>query len=336
MLIRTRRPWELPGLQPTPEHVYLHRRQFLARLGLGSIVALAVGPVACGQADDRKTSDAPRTPDRDTRAGGAAKLYPARRNPKFVLPGKLTDEKVVTSFNNFYEFSFRKDLVKPLCGRLETSPWKIEIAGLVEKPFTLDVDDLLKRLPLEERLYRFRCVEAWAMDVPWTGIPLKRVIELAKPLAAAKFVRMETFNRPDWGAGFSATEYPWPYHEGLTIGEATNELAFLATGLYGKPLPKQNGAPARLVVPWKYGFKSIKSIVKIEFTAARPKTFWHTAIPHEYGFVANVDPGVPHPRWSQRTEWMIDTRDVRPTQPYNGYGEYVAKLYPKRKLREDG
>jgi sulfoxide reductase catalytic subunit YedY len=200
---------------------------------------------------------------------------------------------------------------------------------LVEKPHVFDIDDLVRALPLEERLYRFRCVEAWAMAVPWTGLPLRALIEKLQPLSSARFVRFVSFMNPDIAPNQSRAYGPWPYTEGLTMGEAMNELALLATGIYGRPLPKQHGAPLRLVVPWKYGFKSIKSIVKIEFTAEQPRTFWNNNRPKEYDFVANVRPDIPHPRWSQATERLIDTGQRRPTLPYNGYGEWVADLYKK-------
>ena len=207
------------------------------------------------------------------------------------------------------------------------------ICGLADfafmSPRTLDLDDILKMFKLEERLYRFRCVEAWAMSVPWTGIPMKSFIEKMEPLGSAKYVRLLTFLRPKEAPNQARKEYPypWPYYEGLRMDEATNELTMLATGLYGKPLAKQNGAPVRLVVPWKYGFKSIKSIVKIEFTDKKPPTFWNTVSPQEYGFLANVNPTVPHPRWSQAQERLIESGEKVPTQLYNGYQAQVAKLY---------
>jgi len=215
-----------------------------------------------------------------------------------------------------------------LTGDFETAPWPIEITGLVEKPLTLDATELFELFPLEERVYRFRCVEAWAMIVPWTGFPLSKLIEKVAPRREAKFLRFETFNRPAQAPGMrSLHNYPWPYFEGLRLDEAMNPLTLAVNGVYGKPLPKQHGAPWRIVVPWKYGYKSIKSIVKIEFVAEQPKTFWETLGPDEYPFESNVNPKVPHPRWSQATERMIDTGDRVKTQLYNGYGEYVAKLY---------
>ncbi len=199
------------------------------------------------------------------------------------------------------------------------------------KPKEMDVDELLARMPVEERLYRHRCVEAWAMAVPWTGFPMRELVKWAEPTSAARFVRMVSFQRPDQAPGQKNTPwYPWPYFEGLTLAEATHELAFLVCGIYGHTLPVQHGAPLRLATPWKYGFKSIKSIVLFEFTDRRPRTFWNDVAPAEYDFFANVNPRVPHPRWSQATERMIGTNERRPTQPFNGYGEWVAGLYAKR------
>jgi sulfoxide reductase catalytic subunit YedY len=203
----------------------------------------------------------------------------------------------------------------------------VKVDGLVEKPFEIGVDDLIRKMPLEERLYRLRCVEAWAMAVPWTGFPLKALVDLAKPLSSARYVRLQTFQDRAVAPSQRQTWYPWPYTEGLTIEEAGNELAFMVTGAYGKPLANQFGAPLRLALPWKYGFKSVKSIVRISFTEERPKSFWEALQPSEYGFWANVNPAVPHPRWSQATERVLGTESTRPTLIYNGYGDYVAHLY---------
>jgi len=197
----------------------------------------------------------------------------------------------------------------------------------VAKPLTLGIDELLKRVTLEERLYRHRCVEAWSMAVPWSGFPLKALIDLVEPQGSAKFLRMETFRNAKVASGQKQFWYPWPYVEGLTMAEATNELAFLVTGMYGKPVPRQDGAPLRLALPWKYGFKSIKSIVKFTFTDKRPVSFWEALQASEYGFWANVNPEVPHPRWSQATERVLGSDERRPTLKWNGYGEYVAHLY---------
>jgi sulfoxide reductase catalytic subunit YedY len=267
-------------------------------------------------------------------AGGAAAaeedptahLYPFKRDPRFTLDRPLTPEKFVTSYNNFFEFGPEKS-VAFLAQRLPIRPWTIRIDGFVEKPFEIGFDDLIKKMPLEERLYRHRCVEAWSFAVPWSGFALAAFVKFAKPLAAAKYVQMQTFIKRTVAPGQLAFWYPWPYTEGVTIEEATNELAFVVTGLYGKPLPKQDGAPLRLALPWKYGFKSVKSIVRVSFTDKRPKTFWSTLQPDEYGFWANVNPAVPHPRWSQATERELGTDKRVPTLIYNGYGAFVAHMY---------
>ena len=313
--------WHLPERLVTPEKAFRNRRQFLQQVGLAG-AALAVAPMAgCTPADTAKSAaEAPASPAK----------YPAPRNKEFDPGWRLTNEKVAGSYNNFYEFSLQKDQVSQLVGSLVTTPWPIQISGLVEKPMTVDAAELAGMFPLEERVYRFRCVEAWAMVVPWTGFSLSKLIEKVVPKAEAKFVRFETFNRPDQAPGFKRLpNYPWPYFEGLRLDEAMHPLTLLTTGIYGKPLAKQHGAPVRLVVPWKYGYKSIKSIVKMEFVAAQPTTFWETLGPDEYPFESNVNPKVPHPRWSQATERMIDTGDRVRTQPFNGYGNSVAKLYEK-------
>ncbi len=241
----------------------------------------------------------------------------------------MTNETVAGRYNNFYEFSLSKDVYRYV-ERFVTAPWPIEISGLVEKPMTVDAKELVEMFGLEERIYRLRCVEAWAMIVPWTGFQFSKLIAKVSPKPDAKFVRFETFNRPEQAPGVAkAPDYPWPYFEGLRLDEALNPLTVAATGIYGKPLPRQHGAPLRIVVPWKYGYKSIKSIVKIEFIPKQPKTFWETLLPQEYPFESNVNPKVPHSRWSQETERLIDSGDRVKTQLYNGYGKYVAQLYPK-------
>ena len=307
-----RRPiWHDPSLQVTAEHVFLRRREFIRRLavsGAGSAV-VATLPHLLGQKADRKSP------------------YPATRNADFDPQWKLTDAQVAGRYNNFYEFTTTKDEVRHLAQRLQIDPWPVKIGGLVENPITLDVKELIEQMPLEERVYRLRCVEAWAMVVPWTGFPLKLLLAKVKPKPEAKFVKFVTFFRPDQAPGQRRKSYPWPYTEGLRIDEAWNDLTLLATGLYGKPMPKQHGAPIRLVVPWKYGYKSIKSIVAIELVKEQPATLWETLAPQEYPFESNVDPMVPHPRWSQAFERMIDTgRRVR-TKKYNGYADQVAALY---------
>ena len=317
-----RRPWEMAAREATPETVFRERRSLLKAAGLTALGLTGLTPASCGPASDAMIVGAQEHPP-------GADLYPAQRNLRYPLDRPLTDPLYAASYNNFYEFSTFKGGVYRKSARLRTSPWQVEVGGLVEKARTFDVDELVRALPLEERLYRFRCVEAWAMAIPWTGFPLREFIEVVQPLSSARYVRFVTFMKPDQAPNQSRSYGPWPYTEGLTMAEAVNELTLIATGIYGHPLPKQHGAPLRLVVPWKYGFKSIKSIVKIEFTAERPRTFWNSNRPTEYDFVANVDPSVPHPRWSQATERLIDTGERRPTLPYNGYGEWVAHLYDR-------
>jgi sulfoxide reductase catalytic subunit YedY len=210
---------------------------------------------------------------------------------------------------------------------LRLRPWAVTIDGMVEEELTLDAEELIRRMPVEERVYRLRCVEAWAMTVPWSGFPLKALVDLARPLGSARYLVMTTFEDSSMAPGQRQFWYPWPYVEGLTMAEATNDLAFIATGIYGEPMPRQNGAPLRLAVPWKYGFKSIKSIVRFTFTDTRPVSFWEEIAGNEYGFWANVNPEVPHPRWSQATEKLIGTDEVVPTRLFNGYGEFVAGIY---------
>ena len=256
----------------------------------------------------------------------SVRLYPVPRNEKFTLDRPITAESDATSYNNFSEFGSHKQ-ISHAAQQLQIRPWNIIIDGMVEKEFEIGVDDLLKQVKLEERLYRHRCVEAWAMAVPWSGVPLANLMKVAKPTSGAKYLRMETFLDPKVAPGQKQAWYPWPYVEGLTIEEAQNELAFLATGIYGKPLPNQNGAPIRLVTPWKYGFKSIKSIVRFTFTDERPVSFWEELAAKEYGFWANVNPGIPHPRWPQKTERMLGTNERVPTMIFNGYRDQVEGLY---------
>ena len=323
-----RRLWEVSVSKPTPAAIFRERRRFLKATGSVGLGLAAMGLPACGPARDAAIIGAQENPP-------AAELYPAPRNPRFPLDRPPTDEVTAASYNNFYEFSAFKGGVYKKAARLRTSPWQVEVGGLVERPRLFDIAELIRAMPLEERLYRFRCVEAWAMIVPWTGFPLHQLIKLMQPLSSAKYVRFVTFMKPDEAPNQSPSYGPWPYTEGLTMAEAMNELTLLATGIYGHPLPKQHGAPLRLVVPWKYGFKSIKSIVRIEFTAEQPRTFWNSNRPREYDFVANVDPSVPHPRWSQATERLIDTGERLATLPYNGYGEWVAGLYNVQSRIED-
>ena len=317
MLIKLRRGWEMPESQATPESLFLERRRLIR--------AAAAGPIAlagAGLAGGLGSSVLAAEEEEDPSAG----LYPVDRNPAFTLDREITDEELATTYTNYYEFGSSKNIWKK-AQRLPIRPWTVSVAGMVEKEFEIGIDDLLAKMPLEERLYRHRCVEAWSMAVPWSGFPMRALVELAKPLGSAKYVKMSSFNNPDVAGGQRAPWYPWPYVEGLTIAEAINELAFMGTGFYGKVMPKQNGAPLRLVAPWKYGFKSSKGIVRFEFTEERPVSFWEEIQASEYGFWANVNPEVPHPRWSQAEERVLGLDEKVPTLLYNGYGEYVASLY---------
>ena len=316
MLVRSKRGWEIPERDATAEHVFNDRRRLVKAIAAGPILAAAAPMLGLGGA--ARAADAHADP--------SASLYPVQRNLRYRLDRDLTEEKHATQFNNFYEFGSQKGIWEA-AQKLPIRPWTVKIEGMVEKPMTVAIDDLLKQMPLEERLYRHRCVEAWSMAVPWSGFPMKAFVEFAKPLASAKYVMMATLADKKTMPGLRQFWYPWPYMEGLTIAEATNELAFLVTGMYGKPVPRQNGAPLRLAVPWKYGFKSTKSIVTFTFTDKRGKTFWEVAGPDEYGFWANVNPQVAHPRWSQATEEVLGTGKRVPTQLYNGYAEFVAELY---------
>ncbi len=325
MLVKIRRGWELPESAATPEEVFLNRRGLVKTLVAGPILASTPSLLLAG-CDEEGSQAAAGGKDGAASRDPSASLYPVMRNPRYKLDRPLTGEKWVTTYNNFYEFGSHKQIHKA-AQALPIRPWTVTLDGLVEKKITIAIDDLLKKMPLEERLYRLRCVEAWSITVPWSGFALKALVDFARPLRAARYLRMETFQDTSVAPGQKQFWYPWPYVEGLTIDEATNELAFIATGLYGKPAPKQNGAPLRLAVPWKYGFKSVKSIVKFTFTDERPKTFWETVARSEYGFWANVNPSVPHPRWSQASERVIGTDTRVATRIFNGYGEFVAHLY---------
>lgn len=302
MPIRIPRGWELPESAATPEHLVLGRRK---ALGLGA------GLIAGGLA----------MPSLAQEAGMAA-----MRNTRYAADRALTSERDATSYNNYYEFGSGKSVGGP-AQRLRQSPWTIRLEGMVEKPQEIGLEDLLKRVSLEERVLRHRCVEAWAMTVPWTGFAMSELLKIAAPLSSAKYVVFETVRDPSVMPGLRQSWYPWPYTEGCTIEEAGNELCFLAVGLYGKPVPAQNGGPIRVLFPWKYGFKSGKSLAAIRFTDTRPVSFWEKLQPSEYGFWANVNPEVPHPRWSQASERLLGSNERVPTRLFNGYGAFVADLY---------
>ncbi len=314
MNIIHRPEWIIPEREATPEDVFFNRRRFMKGVGAVGLGLVAGGPGLVTRAFAQDSPDP------------TLNLYPAMRDPDFTLNRAITPESVTSVYNNFYEFGSQKT-ISGAAQALKIRPWSITIDGMVDNPQTIDFDDLVRKIPLQERLYRHRCVEAWAMAVPWTGFPLADLVKYAGPQSGAKYVRFETFEDSDVASGQRQFWYPWPYVEGVTMDEAMNELAFIATGIYGKPLLKQYGAPIRLVLPWKYGFKSIKSIVKISLTDQRPVGFWESIGPNEYGFWANVNPEVPHPRWSQATERLLGTDERVPTQLFNGYGEQVASLY---------
>ena len=314
MLIRFRSSSDVVPSEITDRAVYLRRRDFL-------IGAAAVGAAAALPLD------------------AIAASLPATKSP-LSTDETLTPLKDVTSYNNFYEFGTDKDDPAQYAHTLTTKPWKVKVDGLVDKPADYDLDDLIKDIALEERIYRMRCVEGWSMVIPWVGVPLASVLSRVSPQGSAKYVAFETLVRPAEMPGqkgfFQAL--PWPYVEGLRLDEAMHPLTILAVGLYGETLPNQNGAPIRLVVPWKYAFKSIKSIVRISLTENQPKTSWSLQNAREYGFYSNVNPAVDHPRWSQATERRIGEGSGlfvkrRPTLPFNGYADQVASLYAGMDLK---
>jgi sulfoxide reductase catalytic subunit YedY len=294
----------------TPEHLYISRRKFIA--GVGAMAATAF-LTACTRQIPNTPASTPAFCD-DAQSAGTAD----------ELGDQLTPCNDVTNYNNFYEFSYGKEGIANLSRDFKTSPWKVTVGGLVNRPGSYTVDELITKYQPEERIYRLRCVEAWSMVVPWIGFPLRRLLQDVQPKPEAKFVRFISFYDPEQMPGDRSL--PFPYFEGLRLDEAMHDLTILATGLYGKPLPPQDGAPIRLIVPWKYGFKSAKSILSIDLTAEMPPTFWSTLSPEEYGFYANVNPNVPHPRWSQSSERRIGELQRRPTLMFNGYDQ-VAPLY---------
>lgn len=319
-LIKTLPDWLIPESQTTPESVFLNRRRFLRGLGLSSISAL--GAIASGCTD----SEEKQQQVQQVLKASNLKAIATKQNPAFTLDRPVTEEVIAATYNNFYEFSGGKEVWQHI-DAFVTHPWTVEVSGLVAKPQKFAIEDLIAKMPIEERLYRHRCVETWAMAVPWIGFPMKSLIAKVEPKSQAKFVKLTTFYKPKQVIRQDLQNYPWPYTEALTIEEAMNDLTLLVVGIYGHELPKQHGAPIRLVTPWKYGFKSIKSIDKIEFTEQQPATFWNTLVADEYDFQANVNPNIPHPRWSQATERMLGTNERRKTMLYNGYEQYVADLY---------
>jgi methionine sulfoxide reductase catalytic subunit len=300
----------------TSQHLFRSRRQFLKSMGiLGASALLA----ACS----------PKAAPQET-----AKVMSVATTGTDELGDPVNTYEEITNYNNYYEFATDKRNVASLAEDFKTSPWEVEVYGMVNKPKTFGLEDLLKKFPQEERIYRLRCVEAWSMVIPWMGFSLAKLLDEVEPLSSARYVRFETIMDSEQMPGQKQGFYPWPYQEGLTIEEAMHDLTILATGLYGELMPPQNGAPVRLVVPWKYGFKSIKSIVKIELIDYEPDTMWSTIAPNEYGFYANVNPEVPHPRWSQASERRIGESGRRKTLLFNGYAEEVAPLYKDINLRD--
>ncbi|MBK9940399.1 MAG: protein-methionine-sulfoxide reductase catalytic subunit MsrP [Kouleothrix sp.] len=313
----------IPTSEITPEYLFRSRRQFIRGAGALSLGALALA--ACGSSSS--------TPAAVNSAGGAAPAPGQTKGTTDELGDALTPFEAVTGYNNYYEFTTDKEGVASLAQNFKVTPWTLEIGGMVAKPQKIAIEDLLKRYPQEERIYRHRCVEGWSMVIPWTGFALNKLLKDAEPTAQAKYVRFESILRPEEMPGQQSGYYTWPYVEGLRLDEAMNDLALMVTGVYGKPALPQSGAPLRLSVPWKYGFKSIKAIVKIDLVADQPTSLWMAAAPNEYGFYANVNPDVPHPRWSQSTERRIGELSRRKTLPFNGYADQVAQLYANMDLR---
>jgi methionine sulfoxide reductase catalytic subunit len=310
--------WQSPKIRSseiTPEAVYLNRRQFMkgAAVVAGGVLLAACAPKAAPTSIPTEAA--------------------ALKGQTDELGDALTSYAAVTGYNNYYEFTQDKEGVAPMAKDFKTRPWTVEVSGLVNQPRTYDIDELLKRFPIEERIYRLRCVEAWSMVIPWRGFPLNKLLNEVEPTSAAKYVHFVSILDKDQMQGQHSPFFVWPYSEGLRLDEAMNDLTLMTTGLYGKDLLPQNGAPLRVVVPWKYGFKSAKAIVKIELVADQPQTLWSTSAPNEYGFYSNVNPDVPHPRWSQASERRIGESDRRPTLMFNGYADQVASLYTGMDLR---
>ncbi|MEM6611898.1 MAG: protein-methionine-sulfoxide reductase catalytic subunit MsrP [Cyanobacteria bacterium P01_C01_bin.72] len=330
-LIRIPQAWEISENQITSPRLYYNRRSFIKTL-IGAGIGASLLPLAgCQNSTSGIGKSASAT---ELEKSIDLPKIDFTKNPNFQQVDRpITDEKVAAQYNNFYEFGGTKRIWLD-AQKLPTENWKVEVGGLVNNPQTYDLDDLKRKFSQEERVYRFRCVEAWSMVLPWIGFPMKALLADVEPTAKAKFVSFTSFYDPEItkGPGFHIGSLPWPYTEGLRIEEMANDLAFFATGIFGHDLPKQHGAPIRMVIPWKYGFKGAKSIVKIEFLAEQPATYWNTLDSNEYKFEANVNPTVPHPRWSQATEKFISNGPgvswkIKETLTYNGYGRDVADLY---------
>lgn len=324
----------------TPEQVFLSRRKFM--VGAGSLAMGAVALSACARSSAATGGPAPQGQAAPATVisdlpEALAHAEPYASQPADELGDKLNEYNQITNYNNYYEFSLEKEEVAPLSKDFTVLPWNIEITGLANKPQTISYEEILAKFPQEERIYRLRCVEAWSMVIPWVGFPVGELIKLVEPKAEAKFVKFTSVLRPEEMPGQQGSGFiEWPYVEGLRLDEAMNPLAIFATGMYGKPLVPANGAPFRLVVPWKYGFKSAKGIVKIELTDTMPVSTWMKAAPNEYGFYANVNPEVSHPRWSQASERRIgESSGRRDTLKFNGYADEVAALYEGMDLQEN-
>ncbi len=313
-----------PSSEITPEAVYADRRRFLRDAALFAATAAGFGGGVLWLTHGARRRSTPEPSEAS---------LPAARPGTFDTSEPRTPFGAITTYNNFYEFGSNKDDPARLAGGLRTRPWTVAVDGEVHRPQTLDIDALVRAFPAEERVYRMRCVEAWSMVIPWDGFPLASLLRRVEPTSNARYVAFTTLLDPAQMPGQRQSYLQWPYVEGLRLDEALHPLTILATGLYGRPLPNQDGAPLRLVVPWKYGFKGIKSIVRISLTREQPPTAWNVAAPDEYGFYANVNPAVDHPRWSQATERRIGELSRRPTLPFNGYGEQVASLYSGMDLR---
>jgi sulfoxide reductase catalytic subunit YedY len=315
-----KKTWNDPSIKSsdiTPEATYKRRRDFL------KYSALLFGGAALTACGVNQTVETPVVVGETLNAPSAS----AVKNSVDELGDSLTSFKDITNYNNFYEFSLSKERVAMVAPKFKPAPWQVEVGGLVNKPMTYGLEDILKKFPRQERVYRLRCVEGWSMVIPWLGFPLADMLKEVEPTSDAKYVRFTTVLRPDEMPGQKDPSFPWPYEEGLRLDEAMHDLTLLSTGLYGNELPNQNGAPIRLVVPWKYGFKSIKSVVKIELTSDQPETLWSMVGPNEYGFYSNVNPNKPHPRWDQDTERRIGENKRRKTLMFNGYEKQVAPLY---------